>query len=235
MQGGAGVTGPGRRWFDPLSPPPQTHTPSVSIDERDLKGDPQWHNVFAAIFDGAVPVALFVRSQLETALGFEDAVEALSNVVGGGVGSKGRKGDIIRMATPTRERGNQVYSTLTYLFSPLSQPLISTEYIIVGGARFGEGAIITRDRPHAADVWRLQMPERWFILETNYDHWNAPPADDDRRDPANKMMNTSSVAKVTLDHLDQVLTTFPVLNSMTTYTALMCAACKTLEAKTQNA
>lgn len=124
-------------------------------------------------------------------------------------------------------------------FSPFApqhpQPLISTEYIIVGGVTSGQGAIITRDRTHAADVWRLQMPTRWFILETNYDHWNAPPADDDRRDPANKLMNSTSSAQVDVAYLKKVLGTFPVLNAETTYTALMSAAYNSFTVMTQNA
>ena len=60
-------------------------------------------------------------------------------------------------------------------------------YYIVGGAGKGEGAVVTRDRIGAADVWRLP-PQGWFILQTNYDHWETPPASDDRRTPGEKHM-----------------------------------------------
>ena len=47
-------------------------------------------------------------------------------------------------------------------------PLIAPVYIIVGGVAAGEGAIITRDRLFALDVWRIALPDNWWRLETNY-------------------------------------------------------------------
>lgn len=38
----------------------------------------------------------------------------------------------------------------------LSQvPLMADGYLIVGGVKVGEGAVVTRDRKGAADVWKL--------------------------------------------------------------------------------
>jgi hypothetical protein len=66
----------------------------------------------------------------------------------------------------------------------------------VGGAGPGEGAIITRDRLNTADVWRLGADNpggaganSWFRLQTNYDHWEKPPASDDRRTPSSRFPN----------------------------------------------
>lgn len=101
---------------------------------------------------------------------------------------------------------------------------IAPSYIIVAGTKSGEGAVITRDRISARDVWTLDPPERWFLVETNYDHWEPPPKDDDRRDPANQHMNKIGRQSISLDTLFSVLTTPPVLNKSTTYTTLMCAA-----------
>ena len=41
-------------------------------------------------------------------------------------------------------------------------------------------------------------------METNYDLWNKPPADDDRRDAAIKSMNDVGQANITADALVQV-------------------------------
>jgi len=101
---------------------------------------------------------------------------------------------------------------------------IAPSYIIIAGTKSGEGAVITRDRITARDVWTLDPPDRWFLVETNYDHWEPPPKDDDRRDPANQHMSKIGHQNISLDTLYSVLTTPPVLNDGTTYTALMCAA-----------
>ena len=104
-------------------------------------------------------------------------------------------------------------------------PLIAPCYIIVGGVGLEEGAVITRDRAAAVDIWRLNTIEgRWFLVETNYDHWEPPPADDDRRDPANKAMNGTGRANLNGSSLFTVLSTPPVLNDGTTYTLIMSAA-----------
>lgn len=98
-------------------------------------------------------------------------------------------------------------------------------YIIVGGTKPGEGAVITRDRTAAQDVWRLDADNgRWFLVETNYDHWLAPPKSDDRRDPAIKAMNDITRGGLNATSLFNVMSTPPVLNSGTTYTVVMSAA-----------
>lgn len=44
----------------------------------------------------------------------------------------------------------------------------------------------------------------WYIVETNYDLWDKPPASDDRRDAAIKAMNEVGQANITADTLVQV-------------------------------
>lgn len=48
--------------------------------------------------------------------------------------------------------------------------------------------MITRDRNKAVDVWNMADAGKWYILETNYDHWKSPLFIDDRRTPANRCM-----------------------------------------------
>lgn len=103
-------------------------------------------------------------------------------------------------------------------------PLVAPVYIIVGGVRPGEGVVITRDQKHA-DLWRLDVKSgRWWLLETNYDHWVEPPAHDDRRDPGNKAMMKVGQANINERTLFEVLSVHPVLNNNTAYTCLMTAA-----------
>ena len=103
--------------------------------------------------------------------------------------------------------------------------IIAPCYLIVGGVGPNQGAIITRDRESALDVWRLDSINGfWFRVETNYDHWNAPPTSDDRRDPANKAMSAMGRNNLSPTELFNVLSIHPVYNSGTVYTVLMSAA-----------
>ena len=105
------------------------------------------------------------------------------------------------------------------------KPLIASCYIILGGTKPGEGAVITRDRTAAVDLWRIDAEKgAWYLVETNYDHWELPPNSDDRRDPAIEAMNNMTRADLSAMGLFEVLSVPPVLNNKTTYTAVMSAA-----------
>ena len=68
-------------------------------------------------------------------------------------------------------------------------PLIAPCYYIIGGPEPNQGAVVTRDREKAADIWRLGTGnDTWYLAETNYDHWKAPLFIDDRITPCNKCM-----------------------------------------------
>jgi len=107
----------------------------------------------------------------------------------------------------------------------LSQvPLMADGYLIVGGVKVGEGAVITRDRKGAADVWKLSpdaAKSPWFLVETNYDHWTTPPPSDDRRHPAEKALTKLTQERLTPQSLFKVMSVHPVLNNGTVYTTIM--------------
>ncbi|XP_064597794.1 N-acylethanolamine-hydrolyzing acid amidase-like [Liolophura sinensis] len=97
-------------------------------------------------------------------------------------------------------------------------------YYIVGGAKKGEGVVITRDRLAAVDKWNIEpLFGKWYILETNYDHWTTPPPSDNRRTPGIKAMDKVGQAGVNMTSLFDVMSTNPVMNMNTTYTAIMSA------------
>jgi len=100
--------------------------------------------------------------------------------------------------------------------------LLAPVYLTMAGVRAGEGAVVTRDREQPDDVWRLQTPERWNLVETNYDHWK--PSGDTRLATAEKGMATMSPANVTLDGMYGVISTPPVLNRGTAYSTKMIPA-----------
>jgi len=102
--------------------------------------------------------------------------------------------------------------------------LIADVYYIIAGTSAGQGAVISRNRTGADDVWKLDNPTRWFEIETNYDHWEEAPWFDNRIDPANDAMNAIGQDNLSLDTMMKVLTTKPVFNLQTTYTILACPA-----------
>ena len=98
---------------------------------------------------------------------------------------------------------------------------ITPSYIILGGLTDNQGAVITCDREKPIDIWWLNDTDnRWFLVETNYDHWNPPPQDDDRRNSANKLMNSIGQQKLNSDSLFGVLSTSPIYRIWTKYTTI---------------
>ncbi|CAH1777606.1 unnamed protein product, partial [Owenia fusiformis] len=102
-------------------------------------------------------------------------------------------------------------------------PMLAPAYYILGGTKPGQGCVITRSRQKAIDVWEMssQPANSWYILETNYDHWKKPMFLDDRRTPANKCMQKLTQKGMGIAGIYDVLSSKPVLNKLTTYTALM--------------
>ncbi|XP_068961064.1 acid ceramidase [Petaurus breviceps papuanus] len=100
--------------------------------------------------------------------------------------------------------------------------LLAPAYFILGGNRSEEGCLITRARKSTLDVYELKPAEgRWFLVETNYDHWKAPFFLDDRRKPATICLNQTTRENISLASLYDVLSTKPVLNKLTVYTTLI--------------
>ena len=104
-------------------------------------------------------------------------------------------------------------------------PLIAPCYFIVGGTQPGEGVVITRGRWSTVDLWWLKPKQgRWYLVETNYDHWTSPPSIDKRRAVAKRAMNHTGRANINPTTLFKVLSTPPVLNFETIHTTIMSAA-----------
>jgi len=98
--------------------------------------------------------------------------------------------------------------------------LIADVYYTMAGSKPGEGAVLSRNRHNATNIWMLNSPSRWFEVQTNYDHWQQPPWFDDRVDPADNALNALGQKDITLTGLFNTLSVKPVLNIQTTYTIL---------------
>lgn len=106
-------------------------------------------------------------------------------------------------------------------------PLVCSVYYIVAGAGKSEGAVISRNRTSAVDIWKLGSSPSgvgsWFLLETNYDHWRPAPWFDDRRDPGIQHMEEMGQNVTSMeDGLWKVVSTKPTLNLETTISYIAC-------------
>lgn len=104
--------------------------------------------------------------------------------------------------------------------------LVNPVYYIMGGTKHNEGAVVSWARDKAVDVWTLAeqtAPSQFFILQTNYDHWEPAPKSDDRRDYGKKHMETLGQSGVSDQGLYSVLTQWPTFNHHTDITALISA------------
>ena len=105
-------------------------------------------------------------------------------------------------------------------------PQIDENYFIVAGAKPGEGAVLSRGRERAVDIWRLapSQPGGWYRLQTNYDHWNPAPVADDRRTPGNALMHTLGQPGVSAHAMWGVITTWPIFNMHTDVSVVLVPA-----------
>jgi hypothetical protein len=125
----------------------------------------------------------------------------------------------------------QVAETQTSYASALSvlvsQPLCAEVYLIMSGVSTNQGVVVTRTLNNATDVWSINpaVNNTWFVIETNYDHWEPAPWFDNRVYYATQAMLALGPQQVTLPGmLNDVLSLKPVLNKMTTYSILMRSA-----------
>lgn len=162
-------------------------------------------NIFEALFvHGVRPSAWMIREALESDGAFSVSLTSL------------QRGLFVLhtiLSAPTYAAAVSMFHT-----SPIPAPC----YIIVSGVQPGEGVVISRWR-NGGDLWHIDLAkQRWFLPQTNDDHWKPPQ--DRRRETIIKGMNAIGQENISLDGLFTVLSTQPVLNpDMVTYTTLMSA------------
>jgi len=124
--------------------------------------------------------------------------------------------------------------------------LVGPAYAIIGGPKAGQGIVltITPNSTVPVDTWRITdsdgMPsaapvgEKFYVLQTNYDHWEEPPKIDDRQTAAYDCMdNYITKDGVSKDSIYSMLAAMPNRNRLTTYTAIMDCAEGTVQATLQ--
>merc|ERR1712178_50047 len=111
-------------------------------------------------------------------------------------------------------------------------------YIILGGAKAGQGAVIAlaAGKTTPQDVRLLSdaaANKSFYVVQTNYDWGMKPPAFDDRRYPIEDCMNRLGSNKVGWNTLWAIHSSTPTKNATTTYTTLMSAETGHFEAYKQ--
>ncbi|XP_039263558.2 N-acylethanolamine-hydrolyzing acid amidase-like [Styela clava] len=134
----------------------------------------------------------------------------------------------LREAWPTvfyiREVSERSNNYAEALAMTKSMRTISPNYFICGGMNPYEGFVGIGNRWGAKiETFNNAYQHKWYLLETNYDPWTKPPASDDRRNVAIKLMNSIGQQNMDVDKLYNVLSTPPILNDGTTFTTLMSA------------
>lgn len=134
----------------------------------------------------------------------------------------------------------------TYISRLGATRLVGPAYAIIGGPNAGQGIVLTI-QPNATvpvDTWRItdsdalpaaaDASEKFYVLQTNYDHWEEPPKIDDRETAAYDCMdNYIGMNGVSKDSIYDLLAAMPNRNRLTTYTAIMDCAEGTVDATLQ--
>ena len=79
-----------------------------------------------------------------------------------------------------------------------------------------------------------QDSKHWYLVETNYDNWKPPLFIDDRRTPAKHCIEQIGQKNINLTGLLSVLSTKPVLNKLSIFSALMSSEYNIFEGYIQN-
>jgi acid ceramidase len=124
--------------------------------------------------------------------------------------------------------------------------LVGPAYAIIGGPNAGQGIVltITPNSTVPIDTWRITdddalpasapVEEKFYVLQTNYDHWEKPPIIDDRETAAYDCMDNYITANgVSSQSIYDLLAAMPSRNRLTTYTAVMDCAAGTVQATLQ--
>ena len=169
---------------------------------------------YVGVLSGMKPGAFSVT--IDTRFYPEGPLQMLEEIL---VALRDRQANLVALLTRKALEETNNYDDAMQMLS--YEHTVADVYYIVAGAGKNQGAVISRDRTKPADVWPLDLSTgRWFVLETNYDHWKPAPWYDDRRTPGNEAMNQMGQQHLTLDGLYNVLSTKPVFNLQTTYTIL---------------
>uniref|UniRef100_A0A6U2V7G3 N-acylethanolamine-hydrolyzing acid amidase n=1 Tax=Paramoeba aestuarina TaxID=180227 RepID=A0A6U2V7G3_9EUKA len=158
---------------------------------------------------------------LDATMEMDNKINEFDNIMYGLIGGviEG-KASLVTILTRHTLQTVETYSDAVEVMG--NHPIVAPVYYIIAGAQQGEGVVITRNRTVAWDEWQLDGSNYgWFLVETNYNHWERNPVSDPRRQVAVSCMNSVGQENITLTTLYGCLSQEPVMNPLTTYTAVM--------------
>lgn len=119
-------------------------------------------------------------------------------------------------------------------------------YIIIGGIKPDEGAVIAKHFNVSAEEHHEPMPNHdvWFmneslkegsfyVAETNYDRLKPPPEFDDRIYPLMNCLETVGASGISAASVWKILSSNPTMNALTTFSTVMSAGAGHFEAYLQ--
>lgn len=154
---------------------------------------------------------------------------------------------LLSMTLRSQIEDDKIGMDFTTYWSKISTTnFVGPAYAIIGGPKSGQGIVITIGPNLTApiDTWMITdrdgMPKnailsnKFYVLQTNYDHWTKPPLIDDRETAAYYCMdNVITKYGVSKDSMYNLLAAMPNRNRLTTYTAIMDCAEGTIDATLQ--
>jgi len=167
---------------------------------------------YIGIFTGVKPgvLSFSMNERFEADGGYIGLFEWLLNI--------NRKQAWVTLIARDLFEGNYDYDASLKILS--TAPIMAPCYYILGGPN-QKGAVVTRNRANSEDVWVLGSNNTWYLAETNYDHWKKPLFIDDRITPCNTCMKKLGQDNFSFNGIFNVLSSKPVLNKLTVYSALM--------------
>eukprot|EP00825_Cyclidium_porcatum_P036092 TRINITY_DN3796_c0_g1_i1.p1 TRINITY_DN3796_c0_g1~~TRINITY_DN3796_c0_g1_i1.p1 ORF type:complete len:273 (+),score=50.27 TRINITY_DN3796_c0_g1_i1:125-943(+) len=100
-------------------------------------------------------------------------------------------------------------------------------FLIIAGAEAWQGAIVSRDPNTELPIYYLKQngTDGWILVVTNYDLWIPDPPDDPRRTVATQTLQQMTQKRgASIFGVLGTISTYPVQNEGTIYSAIMCSA-----------
>ena len=79
--------------------------------------------------------------------------------------------------------------------------------------------MVTRDRNGAFDKAFLSAQAEWYLIGTNYNPWESPPSDDNRKQVVIHQLESTGRGNIDTGNLIKALLVSPVVNDHTAFVA----------------
>ena len=95
--------------------------------------------------------------------------------------------------------------------------IVAPCYLMIGGQY--DGVLVTRDCNGAFDKAFLSGQTEWYLIGTNYDPWESPPSDDNRKQVVIHQLESAGRGNIDTGNLVKALLVSPIVNDRTAFVA----------------